>query len=67
MSLTDRQLQIARLVAKGYTNKAIARETGLAIQTVKNHISNAAERIPGDGSIRIRLVVFLLTEHDQAA
>lgn len=58
--LTERQLEIAHLVACGLTNKAIARETGLAIQTVKEHVRCAAERIPGDGPPRYKLIVFIL-------
>ena len=70
--LTPRQREIAELVARGMTNKAIARETGLALQTVKNHISSAAERIPADSyppavNIRVRLAVFFVTYQDDAA
>lgn len=66
--LTDRQREIAELVARGLTNKAIARETGLAVQTVKNHITRAAERIPGDGeNPRVRLAVFFIVHRDEAA
>lgn len=67
--LTPRQSEIAALVAKGLSNKAIARETGLAIQTVKNHIDGAATRLPGDGRPRHRILVwfFSLSDEDKAA
>jgi DNA-binding CsgD family transcriptional regulator len=37
-ALTAREAQIARLVADGATNKAIARRLGLSPETVKNHL-----------------------------
>ena len=38
--LTDRELQVLRLVASGKTNKAIARELDLSEKTVDRHLSN---------------------------
>jgi DNA-binding CsgD family transcriptional regulator len=38
--LTDRELQVLRLVASGLTNKAIARELALSEKTVDRHVSN---------------------------
>jgi DNA-binding NarL/FixJ family response regulator len=38
--LTDRELQILDFVARGYTNRRIARELGLSEKTVKNHVSH---------------------------
>jgi DNA-binding CsgD family transcriptional regulator len=38
--LTDRELQVLRLVACGNTNKAIARELALSEKTVDRHVSN---------------------------
>lgn len=37
--LSDNQQKIARLVAQGMSNRQIATETGLALQTVKNQVS----------------------------
>ena len=37
-SLTRRQREICRLICDGLSNKAIARELGLSIATVKNHV-----------------------------
>jgi DNA-binding NarL/FixJ family response regulator len=67
MTLTPRQQEVARLVAKGLSDKRIAREVGLSLHTVRNHIQNAADRLPGDGPRRYRLVVFYLTEYEDAA
>ena len=38
--LTDRELQVLRLIATGKTNKAIARELSLSEKTVDRHVSN---------------------------
>jgi DNA-binding CsgD family transcriptional regulator len=38
--LTDRELQVLRLVATGRTNKAIARELSLSEKTIDRHVSN---------------------------
>lgn len=58
--LTERQRQIAELVAQDKSTKAISRETGLAVQTVHNHIWSAAQRIPGDGRPRYKILVWFL-------
>jgi two-component system, NarL family, response regulator LiaR len=38
--LTERELEVLTLVAKGMANKLIARELGVAERTVKTHVSN---------------------------
>jgi DNA-binding CsgD family transcriptional regulator len=38
--LTERELQVLRLIASGKTNKAIARELSLSEKTVDRHVSN---------------------------
>jgi len=38
--LTERELQVLRLVATGGTNKAIAHELGLSEKTIDRHVSN---------------------------
>jgi DNA-binding NarL/FixJ family response regulator len=37
--LTSRQLDVLRLLAKGQTNKVIARDLGLSVSTVKVHLN----------------------------
>ena len=54
--LTDRQVEIAELVAAGKSTKAIARVLGRSPHTVKNHIERMAERIPGDGPPRAKII-----------
>ena len=42
--LTSRQLEIVRLVAQGRSNKEIARELQLSVDTVKHHVMRACRR-----------------------
>jgi DNA-binding NarL/FixJ family response regulator len=42
--LTERQEQIARLVAKGHSNAHIARELGISVKTVENHLAGIFAR-----------------------
>lgn len=63
--LTARQVEIAQLVARGMSSKAIARETGLAVQTVNNHIMDAAKRIPINGPARYRCMIWVLSLSDE--
>ena len=39
-SLTDREIEVLRLVAKGLTNKAIGRELSISDRTVQGHLAN---------------------------
>jgi DNA-binding NarL/FixJ family response regulator len=43
--LTDRELEVLRLVAKGMSNKEIAGELVIAENTVKNHVRNILEKL----------------------
>jgi two-component system NarL family response regulator len=43
--LTDRELEVLRLVAKGNSNKEIATELVIAENTVKNHVRNILEKL----------------------
>ena len=44
-SLTQRELQILRLIADGCSNKEIAADLRLELQTVKNHVHNILEKL----------------------
>jgi len=45
ISLTSRELQILRRLAKGSSTKRISREIGLAIPTVETHLSNLYRKL----------------------
>jgi DNA-binding CsgD family transcriptional regulator len=59
--LTERELQVLRLVACGKTNKAIARELSLSEKTVDRHVSNIFIKV--DVSSRSAATAFAY-EHD---
>src|SRR5680860_869803 len=43
--LTDRELEVLRLVAKGMNNRDAARELFISENTVKNHVRNILEKL----------------------
>ncbi|KAA0232940.1 MAG: Transcriptional regulatory protein DegU [Acidimicrobiales bacterium] len=43
--LTDRELEVLRLVAEGMSNRQIAEELGISENTVKNHVRNILEKL----------------------
>lgn len=64
--LTTRQAEVVALVARGLSDKAIAREMGLSVDTIKEHIKAAASRIPGEGKSRHRLTLWFFNISDAA-
>jgi len=60
-ALSTRQAQVAECVARGLPDKIIARETKLAIDTVRVHIKAAAAKIPGNSSPRHKLMLWVFT------
>jgi DNA-binding NarL/FixJ family response regulator len=67
--LTPRQRQVGELVARGLSAKAIAREIGLSVRTVEDHIQEAANRLPGGTPARHKLTIWFLNirDDDEAA
>ena len=45
LRLTDRELEVLRLVAKGMNNREIAKELFISDNTVKNHVRNILEKL----------------------
>ena len=43
--LTSREIQILRLISQGLSNKDIARELGISVATVKNHVHSVLEKL----------------------
>lgn len=63
MTLTARQVEIARLVAAGRSYKAIARQLGISVRTVETHVEDASSRLPDRPGIRtprMRLVLWVI-------
>src|SRR4051795_10332739 len=45
LRLTDRELEVLRLVAKGMNNREIAKQLFISENTVKNHVRNILEKL----------------------
>lgn len=45
VKLSERETEVLNLIAKGYSNKEIAKELFLSEKTVKNHVSNIFKKI----------------------
>lgn len=56
--LSTRQAEVASLVAKGLSNKAIAHDLGLSVLTVQSYVRDGAKRCPGEGQPRSRLLLW---------
>jgi NarL family two-component system response regulator LiaR len=45
MELTEREMEVLKLIAKGYTNKKIADQLVVTVGTVKGHVSNILSKL----------------------
>ena len=43
--LTEREMEVLKLIAKGYTNNKIAEELVISVGTVKGHVSNVLSKL----------------------
>lgn len=44
--LTSREMQVLRHIALGLSNKEVARNLSISIETVKEHVQNILRKIP---------------------
>ncbi len=58
--LTKREHEVVDLIARGMSNKEIARELNIALHTVKSHVHNTLEKLALH--TRLELATFALTE-----
>ena len=58
--LTERELEVLKLVARGLNNRDIARELFISENTVKNHIRNILEKLQLHS--RMEAVVYAVRE-----
>lgn len=61
-TLTDREREVAKLVALGYGQKQIADLLELSTNTIGAHLRNIGDKIPGNGRRCIRITAFVLTQ-----
>ena len=60
--LTDREQEIAALVAQGLSNKEIARELGVSANTIRSHISNILRKLKLTN--RTQIAIYLKDDAD---
>lgn len=60
VKLTRREHEVVNLIARGMSNKEIARELNIALHTVKSHVHNTLEKLALH--TRLELASFALTE-----
>lgn len=51
--LSMREMQVARLIGKGLSNKEIAAELGCAVNTIRTHRSNLMQKIDAKNAVEI--------------
>lgn len=52
-AITDREADVLRLIARGYSNKEIANELSLSVKTVEAHKANAMRKLDLSGRVDI--------------
>ena len=58
--MTKREIQVAKLIGEGATNKEIAQTLGLSSYTVKSHVHNILEKLALSTRVQIAKHVHLL-------
>jgi DNA-binding NarL/FixJ family response regulator len=65
-TLTRREQQIADAVARGLSNRQIATEFGISIETVKQHLSSIYSKLEMRNRVMLALHVVRLADAEQA-
>lgn len=55
--LTPREVEIARMLGRGLTNKEIARELHLSVATIKNHVHSALQKLRVESRAQVAKVL----------
>lgn len=55
--LTERELQVAREIAKGGSNEDVARALFVSVATVKTHLASIQQKLDVDGRVQIAVLV----------
>ena len=64
-ALTSRERQVLGLVARGFSNKAVARELGISPRTVEVHRANVYQKISADSTAdAVRIGILAGLDHD---
>ncbi len=56
-TLTGREVEVARAVARGSSNKEIARQLGITERTVKAHIGSVFQKLNARDRLHLALIV----------
>jgi DNA-binding NarL/FixJ family response regulator len=67
VSLTSREMQILRGIAKGHTSKKLAQDSGLAVPSVETHLRNIFRKLDASnrgGAVSTALKLGLITLSD---
>lgn len=62
-TLTPREQQVADAVARGLTNRQIAREFGISPETVKRHLATIYDKLCVSG--RVVLAIHVVTSRNE--
>jgi DNA-binding CsgD family transcriptional regulator len=58
--LSDAELRVIELVARGETHKSVARQLGLSVSTVSFHLANARRRLGVENNVALVAMMILL-------
>lgn len=57
LGLSSREYEIAKLIAKGYSNRSISEETGIQEQSVKNSVSTILRKTQSENRTQLALKI----------